>query len=101
MSHTTRIKDWVRMHLRLPEEVVISVNEVACRDAGCPDVETVIGILRPEQPVQILRVERPIAYVTEDHLALAIWTVSRSAALDVEVNVAASADEGCCAKTAQ
>lgn len=98
-SHTARIKGWLRMQLRLAEDVVVSVNELACRDAGCPDVETVIGILRPGRPVQMLRVERPIAYVTEDHIALAIWTVQRSAELDAEGDVATIADEGCCAKT--
>ena len=92
MSHTARIKDWIRTELRLPEDVVVSVNEVTCRDAGCADVETVIGILQAERPIQMLRIERPIAHVTKDHIALAIHT------LEGAVEAVAVADEEYCAK---
>ena len=60
-----RIKDWVRKDLNLQDDIVVSVNQISCRDAGCAEVETVIGVLRPDAPVQMLRVLRPIAEVTE------------------------------------
>lgn len=98
MSHTARIKDWVRTQLRLREDVVVSVNEVACRDAGCPDVEAVIGILQAERPVQTLRVERPIAHVTKDHIALAIHASQRTADASAKIENVAGSDDECCAK---
>ncbi|MGF7161542.1 hypothetical protein FHS85_003183 [Rhodoligotrophos appendicifer] len=62
---STRIKHWVRKYLPLPDDVVVSVNQISCREAGCPDIETVIGIFRPGEPVQKLRLFRPITDVTE------------------------------------
>jgi hypothetical protein len=97
-SHTARIKDWVRAQLRLSADTVVSVNEVACRDAGCPDLETVIGILRAGLPIHMLRVERPIPYVTKDHIALAIQIARRAGEFDDQARIAIIADEDCCAK---
>jgi hypothetical protein len=97
-SHTARIKDWVRAQLRLSAETVVSINEVACHDAGCPDLETVIGILPAGRPIQLLRIERPIAYVTSDHIALAIQIALRAGEFDAPARNAFSADEDCCAK---
>lgn len=73
-SNAASIKEWLRKQLALSDDVVISVNQVACHELSCSDVETVIGILRPGQPVYILRVLRPIADVTAGDLALAIQT---------------------------
>jgi hypothetical protein len=98
-SHAARIKHWVRAQLRLSTDTVVSVNEVACRDAGCPDLETVIGILRPGRPIHMLRVDRPVAYVTKDHIALAIEIAQRTAEFDDQAKIAIIADEDCCAKT--
>jgi hypothetical protein len=67
----TRIKDWVRKCLALPVDVVVSVYQISCREVGCADVETIIGILRPHEPVQIMRVPRPIVDVTERDVELA------------------------------
>ncbi len=43
-SHTAAIRRWAAECLRLPEDAVVSVNEVACIDPGCPLVETVIAV---------------------------------------------------------
>jgi hypothetical protein len=43
-SHTAAIRRWTVECLRLPEDAVVSVNEVACIDPGCPLVETVIAV---------------------------------------------------------
>jgi hypothetical protein len=69
---TRQIKAWVRALCGLDETVVVSVTELACRDEGCPDVETVIGIMRPGETIETVRVHCPVAEVTRDDLALAI-----------------------------
>lgn len=44
-SHTTAIKTWTTAILRLPPDAVVHVAELACRDAGCPLVETTVTVL--------------------------------------------------------
>ncbi len=60
-----RIKSWVRELYELAEDVVVSVTELACRDQGCPGIETVIGIMRPGQKIETVRVHKPIAEISE------------------------------------
>lgn len=60
---TRQIKDWVRELYGLSDDVVVAVSEIACRDEGCPDIETVIGILRPGRKVETLRVHKALADV--------------------------------------
>ncbi|MCO5145693.1 MAG: nitrate reductase [Aquamicrobium sp.] len=69
---TRQIKAWVRALCSLDETVVVSVTELACRDEDCPDIETVIGIMRPGEAIETVRVHRPVAGVTQDDLALAV-----------------------------
>lgn len=63
-----QIKVWVREIWKLDDDVVISITELACRDDGCPDIETVIGIMRPGQPIQTIRFHKPISQIIEDDL---------------------------------
>lgn len=74
---TRQIKAWVRALRGLDETVVVSVTELACRDEGCPDIETVIGIMRPGETIETVRVHRPVAEVTRDDLALALRVGNR------------------------
>lgn len=67
-----QIRAWVRELRRLDEDVVVSITELACRDEGCPDIETVIGIMRPGETIETVRVHGSIAEVTRDGLAAAI-----------------------------
>jgi hypothetical protein len=46
------------------DDVTISVTELSCREAGCPDVETVVAILREEEKPSIARVNKSIPDVT-------------------------------------
>ena len=62
---TTSIKTWARAALALPDDVPVSVSQVACREAGCPDVETVIGVLKPGANFVSFRILLPAAQVTE------------------------------------
>ncbi|MET3581396.1 hypothetical protein ABID19_004447 [Mesorhizobium robiniae] len=61
---TKQIKIWVREARGLDGDVVVSVTELACRKDGCPKVETVIGIMRPGEKIETIRVDKPIADVT-------------------------------------
>lgn len=63
-----QIKGWVRTAFALDEDVAISLSELSCRDEGCPDVETVIGLLRQGHPIEVHRLHMPLTEVTEEHL---------------------------------
>lgn len=66
---TRQIKAWVREFRRLDDAVIVSITELACREEGCPDVETVIGIMRPGEKIETIRVHKPIAEVVRDDIA--------------------------------
>jgi hypothetical protein len=60
---TRQIKAWVRELCSLDNEVVVSITELACRDEDCPDIETVIGIMRPGEKIETIRIHKAIADV--------------------------------------
>ena len=43
-AHAEAMKRWTRETLRLGDDDVVNVSEIACLDAGCPLVETVIAV---------------------------------------------------------
>jgi hypothetical protein len=66
--------------LGLTEADALAVNEMACADPGCPDMETIVLVMRAGTPTQALRIRRPIdavepadiaALVEEDRSGLA------------------------------
>ncbi len=59
-----RLKEQVRQHLNLTEEVAISVTELNCRDQDWPDIETVIAVLLSGQKPRLARVHKPFPGVT-------------------------------------
>ncbi|RRH99712.1 nitrate reductase [Mesorhizobium tamadayense] len=63
---TRQIKAWVCELCNLDDAVVVSVTELACRDEDCPDIETVIGIMRPGEKIEIIRVHKEVAEVTRE-----------------------------------
>lgn len=67
-----QIKAWVRELCGLDDTVVVSITELACRDQDCPDIETVIGIMRPGETIETVRVHSPIAEVTEEDISTAL-----------------------------
>lgn len=69
---TRQIKAWVRELFELDETVIVSITQLACRDEDCPDIETVIGIMRPGEKIETIRVHSPIAEVTREDLTDAI-----------------------------
>ncbi|MEH6719432.1 MAG: nitrate reductase [Aurantimonas endophytica] len=65
------LKAETRRLLGLPDDVTVSVTELACRDLGCPDIETVIGILVAGAGPRIGKVHKTIPEVTPADLAAA------------------------------
>lgn len=47
----------------------LSVNEIACPDPGCPDMETVVLVMRAGRPTRALRVRAPMDAVTPEAIA--------------------------------
>lgn len=72
---SAKIKTWVREALNLPEGIAISVIELACRDEGCPDIETVIGILEPDKPIKTIKIHLEMAEVTQVDIHEAITNI--------------------------
>jgi hypothetical protein len=64
-SHAEAIKRWTRETLRLGEDDVVTVHEVACVDAGCPLVETVIAVFGADGGTRSWRFTRPRVAVTK------------------------------------
>lgn len=69
------IKAWVRTALDHPEGTSISVIELACRDEGCPDIETVIGVLEAGKPIQTIKIHLEMAEVTHKDIDDAVKTI--------------------------
>ncbi|WP_394886209.1 nitrate reductase [Mesorhizobium sp. AaZ16] len=69
---TRQIKAWVRELHYLDDEVVVSITELACRDDDCPDIETVIGIMRPGKKIETIPIHRAIAEILREDVAGAI-----------------------------
>ena len=59
----------VREVWALPEEVMVSVMEVECMDADCPDLETNIILMSDECEARLFKVYKPLAEVTSDDLS--------------------------------
>ena len=44
-----KIKKLLSESLDLPETSTITVNQLSCYEEGCPPVETVVALLRPDK----------------------------------------------------
>ena len=44
------IKEALHAALSLPDDTTVTVTELACLEEGCPPIETVVGLLRPDGP---------------------------------------------------
>ncbi|MTH95814.1 nitrate reductase [Roseibium sp. RKSG952] len=63
-AKSSEIKGWVRELMDLSADTPLTIAELACRDAGCPDIETVIGVLEPGKPIVTIRVHGTMSDVT-------------------------------------
>ncbi|QGY06076.1 hypothetical protein MMSR116_07835 [Methylobacterium mesophilicum SR1.6/6] len=55
--------------LKLDEADALAVNEIACADPGCPDMETIVLVMRSGAPTRALRVRRSLDAVDADDIA--------------------------------
>ncbi|RWH90691.1 MAG: nitrate reductase [Mesorhizobium sp.] len=65
---TRQIKAWVRELCKLDDAVVVSITELACGDEGCPDIETVIGIMRPSEKIETIRIHKEVAGISREDI---------------------------------
>lgn len=63
------VKASVITRLALQPDDAVSVNEIACADPGCPDMETIVLVMRRGEPTRALRIRASLDAVTEEHLA--------------------------------
>lgn len=63
-AHSAAIKRWTREILKLDTEATITVNELACRDPGCPLLETIVTVFSGSGTCQ-WRFTRPRIAVTK------------------------------------
>lgn len=73
---SAEIKAWARLLAELPEDTPVSVVELACRDEGCPDIETVIGLMEAGKPIRTIRIHLPMAEITIEAIAAAVMETS-------------------------
>jgi hypothetical protein len=59
-----------RVHaaLGLNENDVVSMNEIRCLDPGCPDVETVILVMRPSKRTVAIKIPVALADLSDVEL---------------------------------
>ena len=60
LEGSRRIKQALREALSLSDDVTVTVTELACLEAGCDPVETVIGLLRPDAPQLQFKLHKPM-----------------------------------------
>ncbi|SDN15529.1 hypothetical protein SAMN05216360_10682 [Methylobacterium phyllostachyos] len=64
-----RLKQALRAALDLDEADTLAVNEMACADPGCPDMETIVLVMRVGAPTRALRIRRPMEAVDAADIA--------------------------------
>ncbi len=64
-----RLKATLTEALGLGPGDALSVNEIACADPGCPDMETIVLVMRAGEPTRALRIRTTMEAVTADQIA--------------------------------
>ncbi|NTE89531.1 hypothetical protein G6L37_33055 [Agrobacterium rubi] len=68
LGRTREIKAWTRDIFNLPEDALVSVNELACHLPGCPPKETVVLMMFSDQTVQV-SIHKAILEVTKEDIS--------------------------------
>ena len=63
-DHVIAIKGWTRAVLKLEEDAVVTVTELACSDPGCPLLETTIAVFENDR-TRVWKLTRPRMAVTK------------------------------------
>ena len=61
-----------RAILRTDDETVVSVSGHDCGDSNCRGARTVVLVMRPDQPIVAVRIDKPIDGVTQSDLSGAL-----------------------------
>ncbi|MFE1603252.1 hypothetical protein [Methylobacterium sp. ID0610] len=62
------LKEQLGPALGLGPEDALTVSEIACADPGCPDVETVVLVMRAGERSRAIRIPRPLHAVEDADL---------------------------------
>lgn len=60
------IKNWVYRRLEIDADVPISISQLACKESGCPPIETGIAVMTT--PVQQYKVHKAVHDINETDL---------------------------------
>ncbi len=67
--HAARLKALMAARFGVGGDDAVLVAEVACADAGCPDIETILTVLRADGRRVERRVAKPLDCVAEADIA--------------------------------
>jgi nitrate reductase delta subunit len=62
------VRDWTRARFKLPEEAAVMAAEVACRQPGCPPLETVVAFWSDAGQRHQFKIFKRAEEVVEDDL---------------------------------
>ena len=65
-----RLKADLGAALALGEDESVHLNEIACPDPDCPDMETVVLVMRAAEPTRAFRIRKTMDLIGPDDLAL-------------------------------
>ena len=69
LEQARRIKKALREALSLSDDTTVTVTELACLEEDCAPVETVIGLLRPNEPQLQHKLHKPMDAVDAEDLS--------------------------------
>jgi hypothetical protein len=64
-----RLKGEISAALALGENDALHLNELACPDPGCPDLETVVLVMRAAEPTRAFRIRQTMDRVEPEDVA--------------------------------
>jgi hypothetical protein len=71
-QHVGRLKDVVRSAQGIAADDAVLVQQLACKEPGCPPVETVVAVLGP--PRLTWKITKPVRDISPAELRAAILT---------------------------
>ncbi|NJK81855.1 MAG: hypothetical protein HC893_12510 [Chloroflexaceae bacterium] len=69
LQQIAAIKQWVSATFGLDDQTTILVTELRCSEPGCPPLETVIALLRPNRPPQQYKLPQALPDITAADVA--------------------------------
>jgi hypothetical protein len=75
-SAQERVKGFVFEALGRNPDIGLSVNEIICRDPGCPGTETIILVMAPGRKTAACKVSKAMVDVTDDDVRDALRELS-------------------------